>query len=66
MAKRLTCNETFSKWVLEQKSNYIHNNPLQERWNLTKDPVDYRWSFAMFYKKGVDEFNMLTDYRDMF
>jgi len=58
--------ETFSKWVLEQKLNYIHNNPLQERWNLAKDPVDYRWSSATFYERGFDEFNMLTDYRDMF
>jgi len=49
--------------ICEQKIDYIHLNPLQEKWNLVKFPEDYRWSSASFYEFGNDEFNMLTDYR---
>lgn len=55
-----------SKNKVEQKVNYIHLNPLQEQWNLVTKPEDYRWSSAKFYETGVDEFNILTDYRDRF
>lgn len=51
---------------LEQKIDYIHFNPLQERWNLVTSPEDYHWSSAKFYETGVDEFGFLTHYRDRF
>jgi hypothetical protein len=35
-----------------QKLDYMHHNPLQERWNLVKDPVDYLYSSAKFYEIG--------------
>ena len=47
-----------------QKLDYIHNNPLAEPWLLAVLPEDYRWSSARFYEHGVDEFGILTDYRD--
>ncbi len=47
-----------------QKLNYIHMNPLQENWNLVKDPVKYEFSSARFYETGVKNFNFLCDYRD--
>jgi len=50
---------------LEQKIDYIHLNPLQERWLLCEEPEDYEWSSARFYKTGVDNFGFLTDYRDL-
>jgi len=56
----------FNLKVLEQKLNYIHNNPLQERWNLANQPEGYRWSSATFYVHSFDEFNILTNYRDRF
>jgi putative transposase len=52
--------------ILEQKLNYIHYNPLQERWHLVQNTEDYYWSSARFYKTGIDDFNILTDYRDVF
>ena len=55
-----------SKEKLEQKLDYTHLNPLQEKWNLVTKPEDYFWSSAKFYEKGVDEFGILTDYRDRF
>jgi len=53
-----------NKPMCEQKLDYIHLNPLQEKWNLVEFPEDYKWSSASFYEFGKDEFNILTDYRD--
>jgi putative transposase len=38
-----------SKRKFEQKLDYIHDNPLQVKWDLVKRPEDYRWSSASFY-----------------
>ncbi|MDQ0638509.1 hypothetical protein QF042_002074 [Pedobacter sp. W3I1] len=56
----------FNTNILEQKLDYIHNNPLQERWRLAENAEDYYWSSAKFYQTGIDDFNVLTDYRDAF
>ncbi|MBI2731598.1 MAG: transposase [Sphingobacteriales bacterium] len=45
-----------------QKLEYIHNNPVKEKWSLSKYPEEYRWSSANFYQHGVDEFELLTHY----
>ncbi|MDN5200031.1 transposase [Fulvivirgaceae bacterium BMA10] len=55
-----------SKAKIEQKLDYIHLNPLQEQWNLTKDPEDYKWSSAKYYASGVDDFRFLSHYKDKF
>ncbi len=55
-----------SREKIEQKIDYIHTNPLQEKWNLVTYPEDYRWSSAGFYETGIDEFGILTHYRDYF
>jgi REP element-mobilizing transposase RayT len=55
-----------STYKVEQKIEYIHLNPLQEQWNLVSKPEEYRWSSAKFYETGIDEFNILTDYRERF
>jgi REP element-mobilizing transposase RayT len=51
-----------SKKALLQKLDYIHNNPVQEKWKLASLPEDYRWSSASFYLTGIDEFGILTHY----
>lgn len=51
---------------VEQKLDYIHLNPLQEKWCLVKYPEDYKWSSAKFYETGEDEFGILTHYKDRF
>jgi REP element-mobilizing transposase RayT len=53
-----------SKNKAEQKLDYIHLNPLQEKWSLVTKPEDYKWSSARFYETGIDEFEILTDYRE--
>ena len=50
----------------EQKLDYIHDNPLVEKWSLAKFPEDYRWSSASFYERGIDEFKFLTHYKDYY
>ncbi|WP_419788760.1 transposase [Mucilaginibacter sp. X4EP1] len=45
-----------------QKLDYIHNNPVQDKWQLGKYPEDYKYSSARFYETGVDEFGLLTHY----
>ncbi len=49
--------------VITQKLDYIHNNPLQEKWKLAEFPEEYKYSSAKFYESGIDEFDLLTHYR---
>jgi len=55
-----------SKSKLEQKLDYLHNNPLQEKWNLTTSPELYEWSSAGFYDNCLDNYGFLTHYNDRF
>jgi putative transposase len=55
-----------SKEKAEQKLDYIHLNPLQEKWSLVDKPEDYKWSSAQFYETGIDEFGIITHYRERF
>jgi hypothetical protein len=50
--------------VFLQKLDYIHNNPLQPKWNLCKCPEDYYYSSAKFYEMGGEnDFGILTHFR---
>lgn len=55
-----------SREKIERKIEYIHCNPLNEKWNLAEFPEKYRWSSAEFYNTGYDEFKLLTHYMDRF
>lgn len=55
-----------SRRIMEQKLEYIHLNPLQEKWSLASRPEDYKWSSAKFYERGEDEFKIMTHYMDRF
>jgi REP element-mobilizing transposase RayT len=48
--------------IFIQKLDYIHQNPVNEKWKLASLPEDYRWSSARFYQNGIDEFGVLTHY----
>jgi len=50
--------------ILEQKLDYIHNNPLQNKWKLCASPEDYEWSSASYYLREQKTFNFLCDFRD--
>ncbi|MBX9853783.1 MAG: hypothetical protein K2X86_18720 [Cytophagaceae bacterium] len=55
-----------SREKVEQKLDYIHLNPLGERWNLARHPEDYYWSSARFYETEHDDFGFLTHYMHRF
>jgi hypothetical protein len=37
---------------VDQKLNYMHNNPCNGVWNLAASPIDYVHSSAQFYETG--------------
>ena len=54
--------DLWTQEVFIQKLNYIHNNPLQEKWKLAEYTEDYKYSSAKFHETGDDEFGLLTHY----
>lgn len=54
-----------SRKLLEIKLNYIHNNPLESHWNLTKQPAAYMYSSALFYEKGIQNGVVVKHYMDL-
>ena len=54
--------DLYSRKVVHQKLVYIHNNPLQDKWQLVERPEDYWFSSYRFYEFGVDDFGFLTHY----
>lgn len=50
--------------IIYQKLDYIHNNPVTGKWNLSKGILDYKYSSAKFYENGIDEFGILTHIGD--
>lgn len=54
--------DVFSQPFLEQKLNYLHNNPVHPKWKLVDVPESYKYSSASFYLTGKDEFGILQHY----
>ncbi|WP_162428173.1 transposase [Pontibacter pudoricolor] len=54
----------YSVAVTEQKLNYIHQNPIQDKWQLAPLPEAYFYSSARFYQDNKDDFGFLTHYLD--
>ena len=48
--------------VFIQKLEYIHWNPVKAK--LCKLPENYKYSSALFYETGVDNWGFLTHYKD--
>lgn len=58
--------KVFSREMAVQKLDYMHLNPLQPHWHLCSNPADYRFSSAVFYEQNIDEFGLLTHFREVF
>ena len=56
----------FTKKVAVQKLRYIHRNPLAGRWQLVKDPCDYKYSSARYYELDEKSFSFLKDLYEEF
>lgn len=57
--------DLLSRKIIEQKLDYIHDNPCQQKWNLSPNPVSYQYSPAKFYETGIDDFGFLTSYTEL-
>ena len=51
--------------ILDQKIDYLHKNPIQEKWHLSEREEYYQWSSASFYILENKQFEFITDYRDV-
>jgi putative transposase len=54
--------ECITDGFLTQKLEYIHNNPCQPHWQLSKFPEQYHWSSASFYERGDKRFSWLKHF----
>lgn len=50
----------YSPKDIEQKIDYIHNNPVVSNPPLAKFANEYQFLSSNFYENGVDEFNFLS------
>jgi len=48
--------------VYLQKLNYVHNNPVKA--NICNLPEEYKYSSALFYQTGKDDWGFLSHHRD--
>lgn len=54
--------DIYSEKVMKQKLEYIHANPMQEKWKLCGEKEEYAYSSAGFYERGRSEWPFLTHY----
>ncbi|OJJ17707.1 transposase [marine bacterium AO1-C] len=55
-----------SRKVIEQKLDYIHNNPVQKKWMLADSPIEYEYSSCGFYEIDNPNFKFLSHYMEFF
>lgn len=58
--------DLYSREVIEQKLGYIHHNPVQGKWDLADDFVQYPYSSASFYEEDDSRFPFLSHYMEYF
>jgi len=56
----------FTENVALQKLEYIHNNPIIEKWSLAKEPADYKYSTALYYEKNIKNYTFIKNLMDEF
>ena len=54
----------FTDKFIQQKLDYMHNNPVRGKWKLVELPEDYIHSSAKYYLTGEQGFYGVVDYRD--
>ena len=58
--------ELFTEKVTKQKIDYIHYNPVNEKWKLCEIPQEYKYSSAKFYYKENNIWDFITPYNDVY
>ena len=46
------CKPCYSDKLINEKLNYMHNNPCKGKWSLADEPIGYKHSSALFYATG--------------
>ncbi len=54
-----------SRVLINQKLNYMHDNPCTGKWNLCGSPIEYIHSSAKYYLAGEDGLYIVTDAEDI-
>jgi putative transposase len=54
-----------SEKFLSQKMEYIHQNPVTEKWNLVQDRADYKYSSACYYDRKQQPIINIDDIREI-
>lgn len=62
--RRARTIEIKSKDIAIQKLNYIHNNPIQEKWKIVSFPEEYQFSSAKYYLGLDNEFDFVVHFND--
>ena len=50
--------------VFEQKLDYIHQNPVQEKWRLSDLPENYFYSSARYYLLNQDDWGFISHHAE--
>jgi len=61
--KDIQAKNIYSKEFLLQKIEYIHNNPLQPKWQLVENRSAWPYSSACFYDEDKEAFLPISDVR---
>jgi hypothetical protein len=56
--------ECFSGKMIQQKLRYMHANPVNKKWSLAIDAVEYPHSSFAFYVRGEARSAPLTPYQE--
>lgn len=57
--------ECWDSKFIEQKLDYIHDNPCSSHWELVVNPIDYIHSSARWYIEGKQGVYQIKDYTEM-
>ena len=60
------CKECYSSEFIQQKLNYMHLNPVHDKWKLAEMPEDYLHSSAQFYITGIQGRYLVTHYLEYY
>ena len=59
------CKECYSIDFIQQKLDYMHDNPCKEKWNLVQNPIDYIHSSARLYETGEQGIYPIMNYHEL-
>jgi putative transposase len=62
----IQAKNVFPTKYLNQKIEYIHNNPVDKDWKLVDDRAGYQYSSACFYDREISPIIEIDDIREYY